>query len=87
MAPATQKILFTNFVRFSSIPILSKLFVINFSIHMKNWPLATQSHVVSQGLKGVCSLVIRRPKNKFPVNPDILEYLCHVLEKLGYCVP
>lgn len=73
-------LLFNSGLSFSS--ILSRMSAITFWIRSRNWPLVTHSYPVSQLLKGVKSLAVRQPKQKFPVTPDVLRTLCHNIRSL-----
>lgn len=56
--------------------ILTRLSAVTFWLRFKEWPLVTQSHAVSQALRGVRTLAARKPRSKFPITPDVLKHLC-----------
>lgn len=64
--------------------ILSCLAALTYWIRYKNWPLVTQSYIVTQSLKGVHALSYGPRHGKFPITPDILRLLCHALHHMGW---
>lgn len=63
--------------------ILSRLSALSFWIRIKDWPLVTQTHAVTQALRGVRSLSVRPSRSRFPITPDVLRHLCSKVDIIG----
>lgn len=63
--------------------ILSRLSAITHWMRMKNWPLTTQSHAVTQAMRGVRTLSSKPSRDKSPITPNVLKRLCFVVGSIS----